>query len=116
MGIKDLNAGIFKKKYFVGDAFGEKKEDYFIELREPTAEEAVKLIPENGNNFTPEMYEAVGQCIIDHNVMVDDANGNEKKIDTKSLWKELKKRSGVSTEIVVDYLNDIPLTKRMNAK
>lgn len=124
MALKSLKNGIFMEKYNIGDAFMKENEEeklvycdpeeYWVLLREPTEEEAIKLMPKIAGQVNADSISILGECIVDHNVEIEEeVNGSpvNKKVSNKALWDELKKRSGVTSRLMRQWVESLPLSK-----
>lgn len=124
MALKSLKDGVFMEKFEIGDAFMKEgdegklvycePDEYWVLLREPTEEEAIKLMPKIAGQINADSISILGACIVDHNVeLEEEVNGNpvNKKVDKKTLWEELQKRSGVTSRLLRRWVESLPLSK-----
>lgn len=131
MVLKNKNAGIFKVKVEVGDYFYEndsvsgdqlEKEklehvgDYYVVLREPTAEEALsfKEISNKKDETVDEkkMFAMIPGMIVEHNFESEAG----KKMSTDEVWKYIMQRSSCATEVITKWSTNIPLANRKLGK
>jgi len=112
MVIKNLNAGIFKIKIEVGNYFELDKSDLFIELREPTTQEALSL--SKGSEDATIMFNMMPSLIIEHNfeATLNETTGTTKPMSNKEVWKLCMERSVCATEMVEQWSQNIPLANR----
>lgn len=114
MVLKDTKAGIFKIKINVGEHFGMEADDLFIELREPTTEEALELSKAGqGENLDQSaIFSMIPTLIVDHNFEKEE----NKKFSPKEVWELCKQRPMCSTHVVEVWSNNIPLAQRKQQK
>jgi hypothetical protein len=108
--LKDKQAGIFKIKVNVGEYFGFQDDELYVELREPTTEEATTLTDgtDPGNPSSGQlkrMFSIAPKCIINHNFL----NEDQSQMTNKEVWDLIKVRSGCAMDIVSAWGNNIPL-------
>ena len=109
MVLKDISAGIFKLKINVGEHFNEKNEDLYIELREPTTEEALSLSATDDSDKQDKaaIFKMMPSLITDHNF----EDENSKRFSSDDVWKFIMQRAQCATQIVTEWSNNIPLAK-----
>jgi len=114
MVLKNVNAGIFKLKINVGEFFDEKSEDLYIELREPTTEEALSLsaTDDSGEQDKAVIFKMMPSLITDHNF----ENEKNERFSSDDVWSFIMNRSNCATGIVTQWSQNIPLASGKSEK
>lgn len=105
--IKKAN-GLFAKKIGVGVAFGVEEFDAWIELREPTEDEAMNFKSNDPEFNKRELKKLWKDCLVNHNFDNEEGSpaSNQEVIDA------IKKKGWLVAEIVVKWNDSLPFTMR----
>jgi len=108
MILKDVNAGIFNLKINIGQFFGSKEEDFYVVLREPTTDEALRMKSLDENALMKDLP----KMMIEHNFQNEDGSD----MTNQQVWNLILPRSGCSTLIVKKWGEEIPLAQVKSKK
>lgn len=119
MILKDKEAGIFTMRLNVGEYFGQKPEEFFIVLREPTMDEVLKVqgIKDEAQR-NDHLFKKMDGFIIEHNFEKEDPKDPKNIIlmSNKEVWEAIMIRSDAASLVSEKWVEECPLFKRSRTK
>jgi len=100
--------GIFKRRFYIGDAVGEEKEAVWLELRGPTSEEMIALSQVKEDERGTAIIALMETLIVDHNIETDDGVA----ATNAELYAFIAEMPEVHTEISTTLMEEVPLAKK----
>jgi hypothetical protein len=102
---------LFNTRIEIGQYFGEDKEKVWIELREPTEDEAFSFSQAKEDNMKV-LKQLWRDCLTKHNFVNDD----ESEADKKDVIEVIKNKGWLLSYIIQKWYENLPLKKTKGGK
>ncbi len=100
--------GVFRTKVYIGEFFGQKEKSEWVELREPTADEAREAyyVPD-GEVDADATDKVLAKCLIGASFEADDGG----PVDMSEVYEMIRASASMFTKVLTRWQQSIPLTE-----